>query len=104
MEYIYIIVENGEPYSVSYKSYNLAVEAVKKKHKEYLEEQIKELYYLDMIESVLADINVTENTEKNMTRLYIEKGINIIISKLPVVSSGGKRRRNTRRRQRRSTK
>jgi len=84
MEYIYIIVENGEPYPVSYKSYKLAIEAVKKKHKEYLEEQIKELYYLDMIESVLADINVPENTEKNMTRLYIEKGINIEIHRLPI--------------------
>ena len=84
MEYIYIIVENGEPYPVSFKNYKSAVKAVKKKHTQYLEEQIKELYYLDMIESVLADINVSENVEKNMTQLYIEKGINIEIHKLPI--------------------
>jgi len=84
MEYIYIVVENGEPYSVSFKNYKSAVQAVKEKHKEYLEEQIKELHELDMIESVLADINVSENTEKNMTQLYIEKGINIEIHKLPI--------------------
>ena len=77
MEYIYIIVENGEPYPVSFKNYKSAVKAVREKHKQYLEEQIKDLYDLDMIESVLADINVSENIEKNMTQLYIEKGINI---------------------------
>jgi len=84
MEYIYIIVENGKPYSVSFKNYKSAVNAVREKHKQYLEEQIKELYDLDMIESMLADINVSENIEKNMTQLYIEKGINIEIHKLPI--------------------
>ena len=84
MEYIYIIVENGEPYLKTFKNYKLAVEAVKEKHREYLQEQIKELYHLDMIESVLADINVPENTETNITNLYIEKGINIRIIKLSI--------------------
>jgi len=84
MEYIYIVVENGEPYPLSFKNYKLAVEAVKKKHKHYLEEQIKEQYDLVMIELILADINVSENIEKNMTQLYIEKGINIEIHKLPI--------------------
>jgi hypothetical protein len=84
MEYIYIVVENGEPYPVSFKNYKSAVKAVREKHKQYLEEQIKDLYDLDMIESVLADINVSENIEKNMTQLYIEKGINIEIHKLPI--------------------
>jgi hypothetical protein len=37
-----------------------------------------------MIESVLADINVPENTDKDMTQLYIEKGINIEIHRLPI--------------------
>ena len=84
MEYIYIVVENGEPYLAAYKNYKSAVDAVKEKHKQYLEKQIKELYYLDMIESALADINVSENKEKNITQLYIEKGINIQIHKLPI--------------------
>jgi hypothetical protein len=84
MEYIYIVVENGEPYPISYKNYKLAVDSVKNKHKEYLEEQIKELYHLDMIESVLADINTPENTETGLSRLYIEKGISIEIHRLPI--------------------
>jgi hypothetical protein len=75
---IYIVIENGEPYPEAYKNYASAVKAVKEKHREYLEEQIRELHYLDMIESVLADVNVPENME-GMTRLYIEKGINITI-------------------------
>jgi hypothetical protein len=58
MEHIYILVENGEAYSNAYKNYKSAVNAVKEKHREYLQEQIKELYYLDMIENLLADINV----------------------------------------------
>ena len=84
MEYIYIIVENGEPYLTTFKNYKSAVIAVKEKHKEYLEERIKELHDIDMIESVLDDINVKENTEKNTTYLYIEKGIHIYIYKLPI--------------------
>jgi hypothetical protein len=84
MEYIYIIVENGEPYLTTFNNYKSAVLAVKEKHKEYLQEQIKELYDLVSIESVLAYINVPENTNENITQLYIEKGINIRIYKLPL--------------------
>ena len=84
MQFIYIIVENGEPYLITFKNYKSAIVAIKEKHREYLELQIKELYHLDMIESVLADINVVENIETNITQLYIEKGINIKIYKLPI--------------------
>jgi hypothetical protein len=84
MEYIYIVVENGEAYPNAYKNYKSAADSVKEKHKEYLEEQIKELHYLSDIESVLADINVPENIETGLSRLYIEKGINIVIHKLPI--------------------
>jgi len=84
MEYIYVIIENGDPYPMAFKSYKLAVESVKQKHKNYLEEQIKDLYELDMIESVITNINVPENIETGISRLYIEKGINIEIHKLPI--------------------
>jgi hypothetical protein len=84
MEYIYIVVENGEAYPTAYKTYKSAVESVKATHKEYLEERIKELYYLDSIESTLADINVSENIETGISKLYIEKGIHIQIHKLPI--------------------
>jgi len=82
MDFVYIIVENGESYPKAYKTYKLAVDAVKEKHKEYLEEQIKELYHLSDIEHLLADINTPENTITGISKLYIEKGINIIIHRL----------------------
>jgi hypothetical protein len=85
MSYVYIIVENGEAYPNAYAKYASAVAAVKTKHKTYLEEQIKELAYLEDIESVLKDINVPENTETGISQLYIEKGINISIQKVPIV-------------------
>jgi hypothetical protein len=84
MEYIYIIIENGEPYLKTFKNYKSAVLAIKEKHKEYLQEQIKEIYDLDSIESILADVNMPENTETNITNLYIEKEIYIKIYKLPL--------------------
>ena len=87
MESVYVVIENGESYPVVYTTYKTAVCAVKDKHRELIESQIKEVQYLDMIESILADINVPENKETNMTRLYIEKGINIIIHKLIIVST-----------------
>jgi hypothetical protein len=82
MSFVYVIVENGEAYPAVYTTYAAAVATVKAKHKEYLEEQIKQLGELDMIESVLSDINVPEKPDK--TNLYIEKGINIIIHKMHI--------------------
>jgi hypothetical protein len=81
MEHVYVIIENGEPYLQAYRTYKAAVAAVKEKHKEYIEHYIKELADLHDIEHMLADINVPE--AQCMTRLYIEKGINIQIHKLP---------------------
>ena len=80
---VYIVVENGDVYPMTYKNYKSAAAAVKDKYKVYLENQIKELGSLEDIEKVLADVNVSENPE-GKTQLYIEKGINIIIQKLPV--------------------
>lgn len=80
---LYVVIENGEVYLRLYKTYLEAVRAVKNKHKEYLEEQIKQLQNLEDIEAILADINVPEKTD-GLTRLYIEKGINIEIHRLPL--------------------
>lgn len=72
MEFFYIIIENGEAYTLGYKTYEEAVQAVKNKHKELLNE-----------EDILCDIDVPESIT-NKTNLYIEKGINIIIQKTPI--------------------
>lgn len=84
MQFVYIVVENGEAYSYAYKAYKDAVTSVKDKYKKYLEEMIKDVGDLNDIEKILADINVPENPACK-THLYIEKGINIEIYKLPVL-------------------
>ena len=78
---VYIIVENGEPYLKAYTSYKAAVRAVKDKHKDYLDDWIRGME-LDMIEEVLAHLNVPEG--EKVSHLYIEKGINIYIHKIPL--------------------
>lgn len=84
MSFVYVVVENGEPYSLAYKHYLAAVMAVKEKHKEALENQINDIQNLYDIEIILAHINVAENIEKGVSHLYVEKGINILIYRLPV--------------------
>ena len=83
MASVYIVVENGEAYSMAYPTYKKAHSAVKEKFKVYLEERIKEIANLDDIEKMLEDVNVLENPD-GKTNLYIEKGINILISKLAI--------------------
>lgn len=78
----YIVVENGEAYPEAYKTYAAAVAAVKEKHRETLEDQINEVRRLEDVESILAEVNRPEGAKQ--THLYVEKGINIIIYKLPV--------------------
>jgi hypothetical protein len=80
MQSFYVVVENGEIYPKLYRTYASAVAAVKEKHHETLEAQIKEVGDLYSIESILADVNVPENSAGE-TNLYIEKGINIQICK-----------------------
>jgi hypothetical protein len=78
---MYIVVENGGAYRTAYKTYASAVASVKRIHKEVLESQIKEVGKLELIETILADVNVQEDPE-GLTRLYIEKGIMIAIYKV----------------------
>ena len=80
--YIYVVVENGDPYPVAYMNYTAAVDAVKLKHKEAIEE---ELEWLNQNEGCggCNEVDVPENP-KGETLLYIEKGIHIYIYKLPV--------------------
>ena len=69
MNFFYNIIENGELYEFAYKTYEEAVQAVKEKYEELLNE-----------EDILCDIDLPESIT-NQTNLYIEKGINIIIQK-----------------------
>jgi hypothetical protein len=60
---IYVVIENGEAYPDPYKTYKEAVDAVKQKHADELDNECNEV-----------DVE-----EKAITYLYIEKGIHIYI-------------------------
>lgn len=87
--YVYIVVENGEPYPAAYTTYAKARAAVLTKHRETLDEQRQE-FGADMA----SDVDVKENKQTNETILYIEKGINILIKRLPVKVSLTRRQSN----------
>ena len=76
---VYIVVENGVPYPVAYPSFESAVAVAKEKHKETLEEQIREADG----GSMCSDVDVPENTLTGHTYLYVEKEIHIRIYRLP---------------------
>uniref|UniRef100_A0A6C0AND5 Uncharacterized protein n=1 Tax=viral metagenome TaxID=1070528 RepID=A0A6C0AND5_9ZZZZ len=80
MKAVYVIIENGEPYTMVYETFESAVAVVKAKHKETIEEQIKEAGGYP----ICSDLDVPENKVTGKTELYVEKGINIIIYKLPL--------------------
>jgi len=84
MQEIYIVIENGVLYTDAFTHYKSAINEVKKKHKRYIEEYIKDVGDLEVIETALAEINVPENTKTGISYLYIEKGINIEIHKIPI--------------------
>jgi hypothetical protein len=77
--YIYVVIENGDPYPVAYMKYTAAVDAVKLKHKEAIEEELKDTEGFNGCN----EVDVPEAAE-GPSRLYIEKGIHIEIHKLPV--------------------
>jgi len=95
MQY-YVVVEYADdfrgPYPELYNTYAEAVAAVKAKHKEELDREIAEAEGYP----IASEVDVPENPS-GKTDLYIEKGTNIEIHKLPVKMAGGRRGRSTRR-------
>ena len=88
MEFVYVVIENGEAYPNAYKKYDSAVRAVNDKHKSELNRQIEEIpYYKD---EILGYVNPPENPS-GITFLYIEKETNIYIYKLYVDSNVAER-------------
>lgn len=82
METIYVVIENGDPYLVAYKTYNQAIAAVKAKHKDEIEEELRWLEE-NPGDHGCNDVDVPE-AASGLSRLYIEKGIHIEIHKLPI--------------------
>ena len=82
---VYTVVENGDSYPLAYSSYKHAVNAVKAKHKERLDEDERRSKLPEnQGEQSCNEIDVPEAKER-LTRLYIEKGIHIEIHRLPIV-------------------
>ena len=93
MSFVYVVVENsdseppaGGVYPVAFTSFYKAKEAALKPYLEDLNREREEA----MGERMASEVDVPENPS-GPTQLYIEKGINIYIHKLPVMVSGGKR-------------
>ena len=82
MNSVYIVVENGKPYVIAYTTFESAASAAKKKHKETIEEQMREADG----GLVCSDLDIPENKITGITYLYVEKGIHIYIHKLPILS------------------
>uniref|UniRef100_A0A6C0BD33 Uncharacterized protein n=1 Tax=viral metagenome TaxID=1070528 RepID=A0A6C0BD33_9ZZZZ len=84
MDYVYIVIENGDPYPLAYKKYEDAVASVKTRHKESL---LRELQWIQENDHPgCNEVDVPES-ESGLSRLYIEKGIHIEIHKLPILGT-----------------
>ena len=81
MSFVYVIIENGKPYPIAYKSFECASAVVKEKYKQYLEDERIEMGGYGMC----SEVDVPENILTNKTYLYIEKEIHIYIHKLPIL-------------------
>jgi hypothetical protein len=81
MSFIYIVIENGQPYLNAYTTFDSAIKIVKEKYNDIIEDQIKECG-----DDICSEIDVPENKLRGITYLYVEKGIHVRIYKLPVIS------------------
>lgn len=80
--YVYIVVENGEAYQHAYITCECAINVVKTKYKDIIEEDLKISKEFGC--NPCCDVDVEENQETGITNLYIEKQIYITIYKLMV--------------------
>ena len=79
---VYVVIEKGVPYPIAYTSFACAAAAAKDKHKETVEEQMRDADG----GTICSELDVPENTLTGKTYLYVEKGIHIYIHKLPIMS------------------
>lgn len=93
MAFVYVVIENGEPYSEVYASYALAQAAVKVKWDEEVQQQWEEE---GDVPNHVSDIDLPEDPSGE-TYLYVEKGNHIRVYRLPVKGAAGGSKRKTRR-------
>ena len=92
--FVYVVVERsdeesegGGVFPSAYDTFEKAKAAAIGKY----QSAIDDLLQKTEDESIMKDIDVSES-KTGFTHIYIEKGINIFIHKLPVKTSGGKRK------------
>lgn len=81
MATVYVVIENGELYTILYKTYESAREAVITKYEVELSDERREVEEMDC--GMVSDVDIDEN-ETGTTQLYIEKGIHIIVQRYTV--------------------
>ena len=78
-QHVYVVVENGELYPTLYATYEKAYAAVTTKYEEELSDERESA--ASWGGQMASQVDVVENTDTGTTKLYIEKGIHIIIQR-----------------------
>jgi len=79
--FVYVVIENGDPYPNAFTSYEKAAEAVRAKFKSQVDEDI---YWLGQGEMDSVNDLFTPESPTGVSKMYVEKGIHIEIHRLPV--------------------
>jgi hypothetical protein len=82
MSSVYVVIENGEPYKTVYVSFSSAAAAVKQKHAEEIDTQLREADG----GPICSEVDVPENILDGKTYMYVEKEIHIYIYRLPITA------------------
>ena len=79
--FVYVVIENGDPFPSVYTTYEKAAQAVRAKFKRQVAEDI---YWLS--DTGMNSINVLHTPESptGISKMYVEKGIHIEIYRLQV--------------------
>ena len=83
MASIYVVVENGELYPVLYSTYDAARRAVTTKYAAELRDEWEECKEMNDPDCQMVSVIVDES-DTGTTKLYIEKGIHVIIQRYSV--------------------
>ena len=78
-KHVYVVVENGELYPTLYATYEKAHAAVTTKYADELSYEREEA--ASWGGEMASQVDVVENTDTGTTKLYIERGVRIIIQR-----------------------
>jgi hypothetical protein len=78
-KHVYVVVENGELYPTLHSTYEKAHAAVQDKYADELSDEREEA--ASWGGKMASQVDVVENTDTGTTKLYIERGIHIIIQR-----------------------